>query len=103
MYKNIYSIMAVALLLLASCSDEKEDVVEQINKEGAVETKMSVEHIDNQYDVIVTSHKTWVKGNLVKDITHRDTIPALGDFIETNDKGEKVQGKKDYEIYFTAK
>jgi hypothetical protein len=94
-----------SLLLLAACDDDnsKEDLTENVNHEGAVETVLNIEHLDNQLDVLITTHKIWVKGNLFKTIEKRDTVPSLGDFSETNDKGETVTGKKDYELYITVK
>ncbi len=89
---------------LASCKDEpKQDLQQTVNKEGAIETQISIEHIDNQQDVLVSTNKIWLKNNLYKEIVHRDTVPSVGDFSETNDKGEQVTGKKDYELYITVK
>ena len=93
------------IIALSACgnSDEKEDIMDNANHEGAVETQISVEHIDDQSDVIVTTHKIWIKGTQHKTVEKRDTIPSLGNFSETNDNGEQIAGKKDYELYITIK
>jgi|JI7StandDraft_1071085.scaffolds.fasta_scaffold205485_3 hypothetical protein len=98
------TILLFALLALQSCGEEeKQDLTQNVNKEGAVETQISIEHIDNQSDVLITTSKIWVKNSLFKEIVNRDTVPSLGDFSETNENGQQVQGKKDYELYITVK
>jgi hypothetical protein len=92
-----------ASFLFSACGEEKQDLTENVNHEGAVETQLNIEHLENNMDVLISTHKIWVKGNLHKTIEQRDTIPALGNFSETNDKGESIQGKKDYELYITVK
>lgn len=100
------SIVALLLLLNLSCTQEttKEDTVTAVSKNGAVETTVSVEHADSA-DVLITRHKVWVKNNLVKEVTTRDTIPALGDTIlPVTSNGNEIQQKarKDYEFYITV-
>ncbi len=98
----------VICLAIAACNiDKKEDVTNDVNKEGAVETSVTVEHMDSTNDVIITKHKVWRLQNEYKTIEYRDTIPALG---ETNTEAENKDGdtknvrvKKDYEIFITVK
>jgi hypothetical protein len=105
MNKKIY---LLPLVLLFACGEkEPEDVTQTVNKEGAVETQMDIQHIDSQKDVMQIRHKVWAKGNLVKEFVTYDTIPALGE-IETTAKDNNgdendVKVKQDYEIYFTVK
>ncbi len=101
--KKIVFLAFVAFLFSACGAEEKQDLTEKVNKEGAIETQLNIEHLENNMDVLISTHKVWVKGTLYKTIEQRDTIPALGNFSETNDKGEAVQGKKDYELYITVK
>ncbi len=92
----------------AACKDEaKEDVTNDVNKSGSVETAVTVEHADSTHDVLVTKHKVWRNFSEYKTIEYRDTIPALG---ETNTEAENADGdkksvqvKKDYEIFITVK
>ncbi|WP_407403818.1 hypothetical protein [Chryseobacterium sp.] len=92
---------------LGSCgsSESKEDLVENVNKNAAIETELSVQHIDTA-DVLVTKHKIWKNNKLFKEIIKRDTIPSLGDSLQTvNDKegnSHEVKAKKDYEFYITV-
>ena len=105
--KLTVAIVAIALFVTA-CNDEpKEDVTNDVNKAGSVETAVTVEHADSTHDVLVTKHKVWRNFTKYKTIEYRDTIPALGD---TNTEAENADGdkksvqvKKDYEIFITVK
>ncbi|HXB93181.1 MAG TPA: hypothetical protein VNU72_12870 [Puia sp.] len=97
----------ISLTVLASCSDDKQDVTQEVNKSGSIETAVSVQHVDSAHDVVVTSHKVWVRDAVFKSILHYDTVPSLG--IENteaeNADGDKknIQVPKDYEIFITVK
>jgi Frog skin active peptide family signal and propeptide len=101
-------LLFVALISILACDQEKkEDLAENVNKEGAIETELSVEHLDDQYDILTTTYRIWSKNMLTKTIVKRDTLPALGEFeadAADNDGNEsKVKVKKDYEFYITVK
>lgn len=106
MNKTIYLLAAV--LLLGSCGKEEsnEDVVEQPNKDGSIETIINVTHADS-VDLLTTTHKVWVKGALSKTIVTTDTLKSLGmEPVETNEDNNtsgKKEKRKDYEIYITVK
>jgi hypothetical protein len=107
MYPSIRIFFLLAVLGLASCDDKKEDVTQAINKAGAVETSVSVQHADSTHDILLTTHKVWVNFSEYKTVIHQDTVPALG-IMETegeNSDGDtkKVKVPKDYEIYITVK
>ena len=98
----------VVTSILYSCKAEKqEDLTNEINKNGSVETAVSVSKLDSLNDILVTKHIVWVKGNKFKEIEYRDTVPALGIEQKTaeNSEGDKktVEVKKDYEIFITVK
>ena len=98
----------VVFTILASCKEEKqEDLTNQINKNGSVETAVSVSKLDSINDILITKHTVWVKGNKFKEIEYRDTVPALGvqNTTAENSEGETkaVAVKKDYEIFITVK
>jgi hypothetical protein len=102
MQKTLF--FSLLLCSLVACDDDaKNDLTENVNREGAIESVLNVEHLDNQTDVLITTHKIWVRGSQYRTIEKRDTIPSLGEFSETNDNGENVKGKKDYELYITVK
>lgn len=100
-------ILFLASLVLASCNSKepKEDLVENVNKKSAIETELSVQHIDTA-DVLVTKHKIWKDNRLFKEIIKRDTIPSLGDSLQDvedgNGNSHAVKAKKDYEFYITV-
>jgi hypothetical protein len=94
------------IFFISSCNEEK-DKVKEISKDGSIETIMNVEHLNDQLDVIKTTHKIWVKNMLVKTAVHTDTIPSLGIIKEemtiSNEVTKQVAAKKDYEFYITVK
>ena len=100
--------LTIMVLSITACSnDKKEDVTNDVNKAGSVETSVTVSHLDSTTDVLVTTHKVWRNLIAYKTIEYRDTIPALG---ETNTEAENADGdkkqvkvKKDYEIFITVK
>ena len=100
-------ILASTIILITSCKEEKDDVTNEINKEGSVESSVTVEHFTDSTDVLITKHIIWSKLNFRKEVYYRDTIPALG-FTNTeaeNQDGDtkNVSVKKDYEVYITVK
>lgn len=100
-------LLLAGMCWLASCSDDKKDETNTINKAGAVETAVTVEHADSTHDVLVTTHKVWVNFSEYKTVVHQDTIPALGieNTTAENSDGDtkRVSVKKDYEIFITVK
>ena len=98
----------VVITVLSSCKEEKqEDLTNEINKNGSIESAVSVTKLDSINDILLTRHTVWVKGNKFKEIEYRDTVPALGIEQKTaeNSEGETkaVAVKKDYEIFITVK
>jgi hypothetical protein len=99
--------IGLMLLLLTSCSDDKDDITNEINKAGSIESSVTVEHLSDSTDVLITKHIIWSKFNLNREAYYRDTIPALGytDTQAENEDGDtkNVSVKKDYEVYITVK
>lgn len=97
-----------ATIIFSSCEDEKnEDLTQSVNKNGSVETSVTVEHLDSMNDILVTKHAVWYKGSINKTFEHRDTVPALGSekTVIKDDAGydKNVESKKEYEIFITVK
>ena len=95
------------LLFITACNDDKEDETAIVDRSGAVETAVSVEHADSAHDVLLTRHKVWVNYKEYTTVEHRDTVPALG-MISTegeNSDGDikNIRVKKDYQIFITVK
>ena len=99
------------IVLLSGCTNTpatpKDDVVKEPDKSGSVETIISITH-DSAFDVLNTTHKVWVQGNLDKTIVTKDTLKSLG--ITTGEVNDSATGdakqatiKKDYELYITVK
>jgi len=107
MRKIKIGLLFLGFISMASCNDGeyKEDEVQNVDKKSAIETQLSVKHIDTA-DVLVTKYKIWKNNKLFREIIKRDTIPSLGDTVQVvedesgNEHNTKV--KKDYEFYITV-
>ena len=95
-------------LVFISCSKPKEyksDEVNSVDRKASIETEISVKN-DSAVDILVTKHKVWKNDKLAKEIITYDTIPSLGDTLQTttDSNGNEVTGKarKDYEFYITV-
>ena len=102
------SLLLAITILAASCSDDEEkDLVNEVNKNGSIETSVSVNHLDSTHDLIVTKHIVWTNGNTSKTIVNNDTIPALGSSMkegeDENGETKTAMVKKGYEIFITVK
>jgi hypothetical protein len=84
-----------------------EDQGTAVDHDGSVETAISVQHADSTHDIVLTSHKVWIKNSEYATIVHRDTIPSLDSLTTTveNDRGDSkvLRLKKDYQIFITVK
>lgn len=100
---------SILCLFLISCSnsDDNEDLTTSVNKNGSVESSITVAPLDSLHHVLTTRHKVWVHDTVYKTIEYRDTLPSLGNEITTaeNKDGDTktVNVKKEYEIYITVK
>lgn len=106
--KIIQLVLIGGAIVFQSCKDEpNEDLTNTVNKNGAIETSVTVTHLDSVNDILITKHIVWLKGNQFKNIEYRDTVPSLGmeNTTAENKDGDtkKVQVKKDYEIFITVK
>jgi hypothetical protein len=107
---GLFSILIVAvvcLIVYVSSLPSTDDKTQAIDRNGSVETAVSVEHADSTHDVINTSHKVWLHDSVYATLHYRDTIPALdsvtteGEDNTGNTKSLRV--KKDYQIFITVK
>ena len=100
-----FLICLAGFVFILGCSEN--DKVKQISKQGSIETVIDVNHLDQNHDIIVTTHNVWIKNELVRKIVHRDTVPTLGygvqDFKNFDGDTKSVFSKKEYEIYITVK
>jgi hypothetical protein len=102
------SLLLAAIIFVTSCGDnEEKDLVNEVNKNGSIETSVSVNHLDSLHDLLVTKHTVWTNGNTSKTIVNNDTIPALGNTntVAENEEGDtkNINVKKAYEIFITIK
>jgi hypothetical protein len=107
---------AIGVSLVTACNDDDNNnrnnnqdrvEVQNINRNGAVETALTTQHLNDSLDVLITTHKVWKNNDMVNEFSHRDTVPALGEAVlKAADAGgneTRAQGKKDYEFYITVK
>ncbi|MGF1924725.1 MAG: hypothetical protein ACQUHE_11145 [Bacteroidia bacterium] len=103
--KKSFFIM-LAAVYLSSCSQKNEDIVKEPNKEGSIETVVSVRH-EKDFDILTTTHKVWVKNKLDKTLVKIDTLTSLGMTLADgeDDQGNAIRAAvpKDYEFYITVK
>jgi hypothetical protein len=106
MYKELLPAIIIGLLLSA-CEQKNDDKVQAVDKNGSVEVKVAISHLNPDQDVMRTEKVFWVKGAAVKSIVNLDTVPALGSTREVaeNSEGEDttVSIKKNYQIFITVK
>jgi len=107
MRKKITLLFIFSALFIFNYGCKNEDDVKELSKNGAVETDISVNHLDSANDVIQTTYNVWVKNAIAKKIIHVDTVPSLG---ITTEEGENSDGdtrpvtlQKDYEVFITVK
>lgn len=97
----------LSVLILVSCggNENPEDQVNQVDKNGSVETVLSVQHSDSS-DILVTKHRIWKNHRLLREIVKKDTIPALGDTVEVVEDGngsfQQANIKKEYQFFITV-
>lgn len=117
MSRNTVAAIAILVILLiisigglignASNSSPKEDQGAAVDRDGSVETAISVEHADSTHDVILTTHKVWVRYDVYSTIIHRDTVPTLDSMTTVAENGngdtQRVKVKKDYQLFITVK
>ncbi len=100
-------LICIALVVNMSSRGPSEDQTQSVDRNGSVETSVSVEHADSTHDVILTTHKVWLHGGEQGTLVHRDTIPTLDSLTTDAENGEgdtkSVRVKKDYQIFITVK
>ncbi len=85
-------IVALACVIgYAYSSPSTEDQTQSVDRNGSIETGVSVVHADSTHDVILTNHRVWLHDSVYKIISYRDTVPALDSV------------RKDYQIFITLK
>jgi hypothetical protein len=101
MYKILIIIAATTIL---SCKAKKEDdLVQEVPKNGSIETSVSVAHYTDSLDILTTKHIVHTNSTTSKTVLTTDTIPALGTHTIEDEKGKKQEVKNDYSIYITVK
>jgi hypothetical protein len=89
----------------ASCSD-KEPAVSALNKEHSIEVTLETKQLNSTSVLLITRQNVYVKGSMVKSILRTDTIPSLGDSLQTIESGDtqtRTAIPKEYEFFVTVK
>jgi hypothetical protein len=94
----------LALLYITSCKNKPtEDLVNEVPKNGSIESNVKVEHLNDSTDILVTEHKIWQNASSMKAVNSYDTIPSLGKTTVKDENGNDKLVAKDYDIYITVK
>jgi hypothetical protein len=88
---SVLIITIVCLLVYTASLSSSEDKTQSLDRNGSIETGVSVVHADSTHDVLLTNHKVWLHDSVYATISYRDTIPALDSI------------RKDYQIFITLK
>jgi hypothetical protein len=107
MYKRVLPLLVSVMLLMISCGEkQKEDQVKAVDKNGSVEMKVAISHLNEGQDVMKTEKIYWIGGKAVKTVVNLDTVPALGttNQVVQNSAGEDSTAtiKKNYQIFITV-
>ena len=96
-----------SLLMFAACGGDKENEdrvqTKDISRDGAIETVVSTEHLNDTFDIMITTHKIWKSNVVAKEVVYRDTLPSLGKINSENTEGVSKMVDKEYEFYITVK
>ena len=86
---SILIITVVCLIVYTTSLSTSEDKTQSLDRNGSIETGVSVVHADSTHDVLLTNHRVWLHDSVYATISYRDTIPALDSI------------RKDYQIFIT--
>lgn len=106
--RNRLSLAVLFCLVITSCQQpNQEDKVKEVDRDGSVEMKVEINHLDSMYDVMKTEKIFWVKGQQEKTTIDLDTIPSLGMTTQSvkTSSGEDTTAtiNKNYKIFITVK
>ena len=104
-------LLLFSIFLFVGCGSDQENddkmETKDISHNGSIETQLTTQHLPDNRDVLVTTHKIWKNGVMEREVVHTDTIPALGtgalEAADTTGNTTSATGKKDYEFYITVK
>jgi len=102
--KNFTFILFI-VFAMSSCSS-KEPVVANLKKDKAIEITFETRKLGDSAVLLLTYQNVYLRGNLIKTIVKKDTLPSPGDSIQTVevDGNEKtVRLPKEYEFFVTVK
>jgi hypothetical protein len=98
------SVLAVCIAsIVMACNSEKEDLVQEVPKNGTIESNVTVTHLDANFDVLQTTYKVNKSGYQSQFITHTDTIPSLGTKLMEDENQNHQIIQEDYDIFITIK
>ena len=107
MKNGLWFSLLSALVLLSCQQQNDEDKVKEVDKDGAVEMKVEINHLDSARDVMKTEKIFWVKGQQEKTVIDLDTVPALGtsnEVVKTSSGDDTTATiQKNYKIFITVK
>jgi len=112
---NFFLIIVILSIIFYSCNDKKTDDSTELIKKGTVDVVIKSSHQTN-FDIITITRNIYdLRGNLIKTIINKDTIPSLGLTKDTlsyinhvgtdneEDRDTIVTHMKDYQFFISVK
>lgn len=99
-------LIIVLLIVVLTSSDDKDPVVKNLDKTHSIAVTYETKSLSDSSILLITHQNVYVKGKLIKAISRMDTLPALGDSLQTVDDNETermVRIPKEYEFFVTIK
>lgn len=98
-------LLSISVILITACSG-KEPAVVNLKKDKAIEVTFQTQRLGDTAVLLLTYQNVYLKGNLVKTMVKRDTLPSPGDSIqnvEVDGNDKTVRMPKEYEFFVTVK
>jgi hypothetical protein len=103
----LVGIITVIIIFAVASDSTPTTPTTTLSKEHAIEVTLETKHLTNDMDVITTTENIYLKGKLIKESVHYDTIPSLSDttMIAEDDDGnsQRISRKNDYQFFVTVK
>jgi hypothetical protein len=99
-------VIIVILLVILLSNDDKEPAVKNLDKTHAIAVTYETKPLSDSTVLLIENQNIYVKGKLIKSIARMDTLPALGDSLQTVEEDESqtmARIPKEYEFFVTIK
>ena len=98
--------LVIIYLIIRNSNNDDDPAVRTLDKAHAIEVTYETKHLPDSSVLLITHQNIYVKNQLVKSIVRNDTLPALGDSLQTMEdetSSENARIPKEYEFFVTIK